>query len=71
MAPGDTPVFEDDGGTISVRSDTGGELLLMSGEPIGEPMATGGGFVMNRREEIELVFADLQNGRMGTLTSSR
>ena len=71
LIPGDTPVFEDDGETVSVHTETGGELLLMSGEPIGEPIATGGGFVMNRPEEIETAFADLRSGRMGTLVASR
>lgn len=71
MTPGDTPVFEDDGATLDIRSERGGEVLLMCGEPIAEPMATGGGFVMNSAAEIQRAFDDLQEGRMGHLEPSR
>ena len=71
LAAGATPMFADDGETITVASAGGGEILLMSGEPIGEPIAMGGGFVMNTREEIHDAFADEAAGRMGTLEASR
>jgi redox-sensitive bicupin YhaK (pirin superfamily) len=68
---GDTLVFADDGATLSLSSTHGGEVLLMCGEPIGEPVAMGGGFVMTTREEIEQAFDDYQHGRMGYLEASR
>jgi redox-sensitive bicupin YhaK (pirin superfamily) len=71
MVEGDTPVFNDDGPTITVTSDSGGQLLWLCGEPIGEPIAMGGGFVMNTPEEIEAAFDDDRSGRMGTLTPTR
>ena len=71
LSEGDTPVFNDDGDTISLTSDSGGQVLLMSGEPIGEPIAMGGGFVMNTAEEISIAFDDYQSGRMGSLAASR
>ena len=71
LAEGDTPVFNDDGTTITVTSDAGGQFLLMCGEPIGEPIAMGGGFVMNTTEEIEAAFDDERSGRMGQLIPSR
>ena len=43
----------------------------MCGEPIGEPIAMGGGFVMNTPEEIDAAFVDERSGRMGQLTPSR
>ena len=43
----------------------------MAGEPIGEPIAMGGGFVMNTKDEIRAAFNDFDKGRMGSLTPSR
>ena len=71
LGQGDTPVFNNDGTEIRVTSAIGGELLLMAGEPIGEPIVIGGGFVMTSREEIEAAFADERSGRMGELAPSR
>lgn len=71
LGPGDTPVFDTDGDEVAVSSDGGGELLVMLGEPIGEPIAMGGGFVMNTAAEIDDAFADLRTGSFGTLEPSR
>lgn len=71
LAEGDTPVFNDDGNTVTVSSLDGGQFLLMCGEPIGEPIAMGGGFVMNTSAEIEAAFADQDAGHMGQLAPSR
>jgi redox-sensitive bicupin YhaK (pirin superfamily) len=71
LEAGHTVVFSDDGDAISAESAAGGQLLLMCGEPIGEPIAMGGGHVMNTRAEIEQAFADDRDGRMGRLAASR
>lgn len=42
-------------------------LLLLAGQPLREPLATGGPFVMNTRLEIYNAFMDFQEGKMGTL----
>ena len=52
-------------GEIAVTAGSeGARLLLVSGRPIGEPIAQHGPFVMTSREEIEQAFADYRDGRL-------
>jgi redox-sensitive bicupin YhaK (pirin superfamily) len=41
------------------------EVLLLAGEPIDEPIAARGPFVMNTHEEIAQANKDFMNGKMG------
>ena len=52
-----------------VAGASGAKLLVLSGEPIGEPIAAHGPFVMNTREEIRAAIDDYNAGRMGTLAA--
>lgn len=41
----------------------GSRFLLLTGRPIGEPVAWGGPFVMNTREEVVQAYRDFEEGR--------
>jgi redox-sensitive bicupin YhaK (pirin superfamily) len=50
------------GKKLKVSSLTKTKFLLISGKPIGEPIARGGPFVMNTKEEILKAVQDYHNG---------
>jgi redox-sensitive bicupin YhaK (pirin superfamily) len=52
-----------DGDRVGVRTgDTAARFLLVSGRPLGEPVARHGPFVMNTREEIQQALRELREG---------
>jgi len=61
-------VLSRDGDAVTLHAKTNAKLLILSGEPINEPVASYGPFVMNTREEIMQAMDDYRAGRMGHLS---
>ncbi|OON59161.1 quercetin 2,3-dioxygenase [Massilia sp. KIM] len=55
------------GTMLRIEANTHCSILVLSGEPIDEPIAGHGPFVMNTEAEIQAAFRDLQSGRFGQL----
>ncbi|CEL95379.1 unnamed protein product [Vitrella brassicaformis CCMP3155] len=52
-------------GVEIVAGEAGGQLVLLSGQPIGEPVVQHGPFVMNTDEDVQRTFMDYQLARNG------
>jgi len=64
----DLVLFSGDGDAVRIEAREGGEslrVLLVAGQPLGEPVARAGPFVMNTRAEVVQAFEDFQAGRLG------
>lgn len=60
-------LFEQDGENLRVAALEDGLFLLMSGEPLNEPIAQYGPFLMNTQAEIAQAIDDYQQGKFGYL----
>jgi len=59
--------FGHDGDEISIEAVKDSVVLVLSGEPINEPIASYGPFVMNTEAEIKMANEDFYNGKFGYL----
>ncbi len=60
-------VFEKGGNEIRLTSKKDSRFLLLSANPLNEPLATHGPFVMNNQTQILEAMRDYQMGKMGVL----
>lgn len=61
-------LFGQKGERVLIEAEEDATILVLSGEPITEPIARYGPFVMNTRDEIIQAVQDYQAGKMGHLS---
>ena len=68
---GNVAIFSNDGDEVRISNAASAKqeanVLLISGEPLNEPVARYGPFVMNTRQEVVQAFEDYQQGRLGRI----
>jgi redox-sensitive bicupin YhaK (pirin superfamily) len=60
-------LFDRHGGDVTLEANTDASVLVLSGEPIDEPVVMHGPFVMNTVGEINDAIRDFQSGRFGEI----
>lgn len=60
-------VFANQNEDIEITAQSHSKILLLSGDPINEPIVAHGPFVMNTRQEILEAFRDYEDGKFGIL----
>jgi hypothetical protein len=59
-----------DGDGVKLTADGDAMVLVLTGQPIDEPVVGRGPFVMNTEAEIQQTMRDFQTGRFGRMASS-
>lgn len=60
-------LFTNEGEDFTIEATESSVVLILSGEPLNEPIASYGPFVMNTQEQISEAFDDYNHGKFGTL----
>ena len=60
-------VFAREGDDVRLEARADSTVFVVNGQPIDEPVAGYGPFVMNTTEEIQQAFADFHAGRLGKI----
>jgi len=69
VRPGQFAQLSREGLGVQIEAQEDATVLLLSGEPIDEPIVGHGPFVMNTREEIAQAMADFNSGRFGRIAA--
>jgi redox-sensitive bicupin YhaK (pirin superfamily) len=64
---GELLLFANDGEQLVIEAAEASHVILLTGQPIDEPIVQYGPFVMNSVEEIEQAIEDVQSGRFGPI----
>jgi len=64
---GELVVFSNDGTSVALHAEEKAHLIVLSGEPINEPIVQYGPFVMNTVEDIHRAIDDVNHGKFGPI----
>lgn len=68
LREGQLALFDRRGDSLQLEAESDALVLLLSGEPLNEPIVGYGPFVMNSESEIQQAITDVQSGRFGQMT---
>ena len=66
VGPQSLAILSGDGTKLVLESQGAAKALVLTGEPINEPIAHYGPFCMNTQEELEQALRDYRSGKFGT-----
>ena len=66
---GNLAILSRSGNSLNLELEEESKVMILNGEPLGEPVAAHGPFVMNTRQELMEAFRDFQEGKMGQLVN--
>ena len=64
---GELLLFNNDGQRLELSAEEDSHVIVLAGEPIGEPIVQYGPFVMNTVAEIEQAMMDVSRGKFGNI----
>jgi len=62
---GEVVLFANDAGALELEAEVDSHVIVLSGEPLNEPVVPYGPFVMNSIEEIQQAIVDVNSGKFG------
>jgi len=62
---GELVLFANDGARIELFAEEDAHVIVLAGQPLGEPIVAYGPFVMNTVQEIEQAILDVNSGKFG------
>jgi redox-sensitive bicupin YhaK (pirin superfamily) len=66
-AAGELVLFANDGAKLALVALEESHVIVLAGEPLGEPVVAYGPFVMSSPQEIRQAFLDVQSGKFGPI----